>query len=77
MKVTFDVQSTLPEGMGQQIQSADLAELLGPEMRVVGERIDIGESNLDKAVERLRGLLHNPLITGVQATFIKTYERAD
>jgi hypothetical protein len=77
MKVTFDVQSTLPEGMGQQIQSADLAELLGPEMRVVGERIDIGESNLDKAVERLRGLLYNPLITGVQATFIKTYERAD
>jgi hypothetical protein len=77
MKVTFDIQSVLPEGMGQPMQSEALAELLGPEIRVIGERIDIGESNLDKAVERLRGLLYNPLITGVQATFIKTYERAD
>jgi hypothetical protein len=69
MQVTFDVQSKLPEGMGIPVLSPTLAELIGSEFRAVGERVYVGEMDMESAMQLLWKLLSNPLITGVQATF--------
>jgi hypothetical protein len=69
MKVTFDIQAIMPKGLGSPIQSDALAKLLGPEIRVVGERLFEGELDKETALLKLQELLENPLISGVQATF--------
>lgn len=69
MRVSFDVQILLAEGMGQAVQSKEIAAIIGSEVRSVLERIELGDVTYEEAEVKLRALLENPLVNGVQATF--------
>lgn len=69
MKVTFDIQSRLPEGMGREVAHADIAAIIGSEIRTVLERVEFEDVTYDDIEPALIAQLDNELVTGLQVTF--------
>jgi hypothetical protein len=69
MKMQFYTRSILPDGIGQQFQSEALADLLGPEIRAVGEKIEFEDlDDIEFVLQKIREIITNPLVDGVQIT---------
>jgi hypothetical protein len=70
VKITFDLQSPLPEELAQEFASPELGMLLG-RIRTVGERLQTTCADAESALWVLRDLLTNDLVRGIQMTVEK------
>ena len=68
MRVTFDIASRLPEGLGVPVESAEMRAILGDENRVVHERVADSDGDLPGLLHMLAKTMLNPLVTGIQIT---------
>lgn len=70
--VQLFVQIDLGEGNGQPVAHEMIAAIIGPEVRVTYEKIELGRfTEMALVYERINILLQDPNVIGVQATFEK------
>ena len=70
MKITFDVQASLPDEIVPVFESPIIAGMLGPNaLKLVTQRFHVEFTEPETAIGQLQELLNNELITGIQVTF--------